>query len=212
MQLITSPRPAPIQPSTNQPWALAIKARYGELPAFALKFTPAVQTYCAANVRRAVERDLPTFGRMVRTYGEDGMASVMATHITDAVLRMGEDRDVDPADIRFAAQAICQSERFRLLRFTTLFAFFHLLKCGEFEIYGKVTPRKILDALRKYAVEAQSRENRIAAELEHDRAEQARREYEANAISWGQYAASRNIADTTLAAHIGRHLAGAPQQ
>ncbi len=155
--------------TSQQPWAIAIRESYGNLPAFAERFAPKSQKFCARNMVKAVEQNLPTFGRIVATYGEEGIAAVVATHITDAILRMGEDRDVDPYDVQFIAEAIAESERFRTLKFTTVLGFFHLLKCGEFDIYGKVTPRKILEALRKYAIEAQAKENRIYYEMEKER-------------------------------------------
>lgn len=166
MELIhTNPRAAAIT-TTRQPWAVAIRERYGALPDFASKFSPRAQKYCAQNMVKAVRMRFPSFGRIVITYGEAGIAALVATHITDAILRMGEDRDVDSYDVQFIAEAICQSERFRSLRFTTILGFFHLLKCGEFDIYGKVTPHKVLEALRKYADEAEAKENRILIELE----------------------------------------------
>lgn len=205
MELITSTRRTTELATTKQPaWALAIKADYGELPAFAAKFTPAVQKYCAQNMARAVEKNLPTFARIVGTYGEAGTAAIIGTHITDAILKMGEDRDVDPADVQFIAAAICESERFRLLRFTTVLGFFHLLKCGEFEIYGKVTPRKILEAFRKYAVEAQAKENRIAYELENAAYRIEREESRANSVSWEEYAASKGIHEKTFTDYLAR--------
>ena len=178
---------------SQQPWAIAIRQTYGELPAFAAKFKPAVQKYCAKNIAKAVEDDLPTFGRIVSTYGEQGIAKLINTHMTEAILRMGEDRDVDPADVQFISEAICESDRFRLLRFPSVFGFFHLLKCGEFDIYGKVTPRKILDAFRKYAIDQQARENRLAYEKECRENKEADILHSAQAITWTEYASSHGI-------------------
>lgn len=190
--------------TSQEPWALAIRENYGNLPAFATKFSPAVQKYCAQNMVKAVENNLPTFGRIVSTYGEEGVGALVATHMTDAILRMGEDRAVDPYDVQFIAEAICQSDRFKTLRFTTVIGFFHLLKCGEFDIYGKVTPRKILEAFRKYAVEAQAKENRIAYEKDCREAEAAREQARANSITWEQYAAANGIKDPSFAAYFAR--------
>lgn len=202
MELITTTRTTALTTTRQPDWALAIKADYGELPDFAAKFTPAVQKYCAQNMARAIEKNLPTFARIVGTYGEEGTAAIIGTHITDAILRMGEERDVDPYDVQFIAGAICESERFKLLRFTTVLGFFHLLKCGEFEIYGKVTPRKILDAFRKYAIEAQAKENRIAYEIDNAAYQRELAESRANSITWEQYAKSRGIKDKTLMGYI----------
>lgn len=187
---------------SQEPWALAIREEYGSLPAFAARFTPKVQKYCAQNMVKAVENNLPSFGRIVRTYGEEGIGAIVATHMTDAILRMGEDRDVDPYDVQFIASAICESERFKTLRFTTVLGFFHLLKCGEFDIYGKVTPRKILEAFRKYAIEAQAKENRIAYEKDCREAEAERERSRANAISWEEFAKSHGIPDGDIASYM----------
>lgn len=197
----------------QRPYAIAIREKYGELPAFTAKFMPKVQKYCAANIVKAVEDDLPTFGRIVSTYGEAGVAKLVGIHITEAIQRMGEDRDVDPADVQFIAEAICESDRFRLLRFPSIFGFFHLLKCGEFDIYGKVTPRKVLEAFRKYAIDQQARENRIAyekecreADAERDRwAREAREQTGPNPLTdWEAYAASHGLRDKDLISYINR--------
>lgn len=190
--------------TSQEPWALAIRERYGALPAFAAKFTPRVQKYCAQNMVKAVEDNLPTFARIIKTYGEEGVGALIATHMTDAILRMGEDRDVDPYDVQFIASAICESERFRTLRFTTVIGFFHLLKCGEFDIYGKVTPRKILEAFRKYAIEAQATENRIAYEKACREQEAEQDRSRANAITWEQFAASKGIPDGSIMEYVAR--------
>lgn len=190
--------------TSHEPWALAIRETYGNLPAFAARFTPKVQKYCARNMVKAVEENLPTFSRIVATYGEEGVAALVATHITDAILRMGEDRDVDPYDVQFIAEAICESDRFKTLRFTTILGFFHLLKCGEFDIYGKVTPRKILEAFRKYAIDAQAKENRIAYEKTCREEAEARERAAAEAISWEEFAARNNLPDKSMTEWIQR--------
>lgn len=197
----------------EQPWAVAIRETYGELPAFAAKFSPAVQKYCAHNIAKAVEDDLPTFGRLIATYGEKGMAGLISTHMTEAILRMGEDRDADPYDVQFISEAICESDRFRTLRFPSIFGFFHLLKCGEFDIYGKVTPRKILEAFRKYAIEQQAKENRLAYEKECREADEERDRWAREAREqsgpsplqdWEAWAAQHGIQDKDWVSYINR--------
>lgn len=179
MELIKSNRNTALTKVSQEPWAIAIREQFGELPELVQKFSIQTQRYCARNMVKAVENDLPTFGRIVATYGEEGIAGLINTHLTEAVLAMGEDRDVDPYDVQFIASAIVESDRFRLLRFSTVLGFFHLLKCGEFDIYGKVTPRKVLEAFRKYAVDAQAKEYRIAYEKEQrDRHEEWERHLE----------------------------------
>ncbi len=153
----------------TDPRAVAIRTQYGDLPQFCKSFGVSAQRYCAHNVETAIRKGVPTFASIVRAYGENGVAGLIGIHITDAILRMGEDREVDEYDVDFIAHAICESERFRLLSMASILRFFHLLKCGEFDIYGKVTPRKILEAFRKYAIDQQAKENRIAYEIEKEK-------------------------------------------
>ena len=182
------------------PKALAIRQQYGDLPQFCKTFGVPAQRYCAQNIEKAIRSGVPTFALVVRTYGDDGVAGLIGTHITDAILRMGEDRDVDEYDVDFIAHAICESERFRLLSMASILRFFHLLKCGEFDIYGKVTPRKVLEAFRKYAIDQQAKENRIAYEMEKERQEQEREEARRNAVPWEVWAESQGI-DPSIGFH-----------
>lgn len=177
----------------TDPRALVVRQQYGDLPQLCKTFGVSAQRYCAKNVEKAVRSGVPTFAVIVRTYGEDGVAGLIGLHITEAILRMGEDQDVDEYDVDFIAHAICESERFRLLSMASILRFFHLLKCGEFDIYGKVTPRKVLEAFRKYAIDQQAKENRIAYEMEKERQEQEREEARRNAVSWEQFAESHGI-------------------
>lgn len=183
---------------------MAIRQRYGSLESFALRFPPAAQRICAVNTRRAVDNDTATFGRIVAAYGERGIEGVLNAHITDAITSMGEMADVDPADIRFTAEAICSNQRFRSLRFPSVFGFFHLLKIGEFDIYGKVTPRKILEAFRKYAERQQALEDRLAYEKQCRDEAQARGCRSKGAVSWAQYAAMRGIKDKDYMTYAAR--------
>ena len=173
--------------------ALAVRKQYGDLPQLCKTFGTSAQRYCARNVEKAIRQGVPNFSAIVRTYGEDGVAGLIGIHITDAILRMGEDQDVDEYDVDFIAHAICESERFRLLSMASILRFFHLLKCGEFDIYGKVTPRKILEAFRKYAIDQQARENRIVYEMEQEERDREREEARRNAISWEDWAKSQGI-------------------
>lgn len=177
----------------TDPRALAVRQQYGDLPQLCKTFGVTAQRYCAKNVEKAVRSGVPTFAVIVRTYGEDGVAGLIGLHITEAILRMGEDQDVDEYDVDFIAHAICESERFRLLSMASILRFFHLLKCGEFDIYGKVTPRKVLEAFRKYAIDQQAKENRIAYEMERERQEQEREEASRNAVPWEDWAISQGI-------------------
>lgn len=179
MELLPSNRRPDTSGALTQanPQMLAVREQYGNLPQLCKTFGVPAQRYCAQNIEKAIRSGVPTFALVVRTYGDDGVAGLIGTHITDAILRMGEDRDVDNYDVDFIAHAICESERFRLLSMASILRFFHLLKCGEFDIYGKVTPRKILEAFRKYAIEQQAKENRIAYEIEKEKKLQEEEEH-----------------------------------
>lgn len=179
--------------ATTDRRAIAIRQQYGDMAQLCQTFSVDAQRYCALNVEKAIRNGVPTFVSIVNTYGEDGVAALIGGHITDAILRMGEERDIDPYDVDFISRAICESERFRLLSMASILRFFHLLKCGEFDIYGKVTPRKILEAFRKYAVEQQAKENRIAYEIEQERRQREYEEHRKNAVSWEQFAESHRI-------------------
>mgnify|MGYP001638149903 CR=1 FL=1 len=180
-------------PTPTDSRAIAIRQQYGDMAQLCQTFSVDAQRYCALNVEKAIRNGVPTFVSIVNTYGEDGVAALIGGHITDAILRMGEERDIDPYDVDFISRAICESERFRLLSMASILRFFHLLKCGEFDIYGKVTPRKILEAFRKYAVEQQAKENRIAYEIEQERRQREYDEHRKNAVSWEQFAENHGI-------------------
>ncbi|WP_305154069.1 hypothetical protein [uncultured Muribaculum sp.] len=180
-------------PTTADSRAIAIRQQYGNMAQLCKTFSVDAQRYCALNVEKAIRNGVPTFVSIVNTYSEDGVAALIGGHITDAIVRMGEERDIDPYDVDFISRAICESERFRLLSMASILRFFHLLKCGEFDIYGKVTPRKILEAFRKYAVEQQAKENRIAYEIEQERMHREQEEARKNAVSWEQFCENKGI-------------------
>ncbi len=180
-------------PTTADSRAIAIRQQYGNMAQLCKTFSVDAQRYCALNVEKAIRNGVPTFVSIVNTYGEDGVAALIGGHITDAIVRMGEERDIDPYDVDFISRAICESERFLLLSMASILRFFHLLKCGEFDIYGKVTPRKILEAFRKYAVEQQAKENRIAYEIEQERMHREQEEARKNAVSWEQFCENKGI-------------------
>ncbi len=180
-------------PTATDRRTIAIRQKYGDMAQLCQTFSIDAQRYCANNVEKAIRTGVPTFVSILNAYGEDGVAALIGGHITDAILRMGEERDIDPYDVDFISRAICESERFRLLSMASILRFFHLLKCGEFDIYGKVTPRKILEAFRKYAIEQQAKENRIAYEIEREQREREREEARKNAVSWEQFCEGHGI-------------------
>lgn len=202
MELTSKRKTKAAVPAAPQPaWAIAVRKKFGNLQSFIVKFSPNVQRYCAQNMFKAVADNIPTFGQIVGTYGEKGVSRLIATHITDAILRMGEEADVDHYDVQFISEAICESVRFRLLKVSTVFGFFHLLKGGEFDIYGKVTPRKIMEVFRSYAVNARAKEIHIAEELESRRKAAEREDATRNAVTWEEYARIHNLSDGSFLAY-----------
>ncbi len=192
---------------------VAIRERYGELPAFTTKYTPAKQRQCYHNVTKAVEAGAPSFVMIKKAYGDQGITAFIKTHVAEAIIRLGEDRDVDDNDTQFIAEAIVDSDRTQTLTLASVIGFFYLLKCGEFDIYGKVTPRKVLEAFRKYADKQQAIENRIAFEKEQREKEAADEEARKNAITWEEFAASQGIdPEGGLAGHLIRQANAAREQ
>lgn len=207
MELIPSNRePTAVAIVSQEPWAIAIRRDYGDLKSFSLRFRPEakIQKHCANNVGKAISSGLPSFARVVKTYGEDGITQLLAAHLTEAILRLGEDRDVDPADIQFTAEAMVSTDRGKTLNWASIVGFFFKLKCGEFDLWGKVTPRRILEAYRKWTIDQAATEARIYYELEHakkraDEAEAARQP--SGAVALASFMEAQGLPpDTSIAA------------
>lgn len=209
MELINSNRQEKGLVVANQdPRAVAIRERYGDLASFTTRYSPAKQRQCYQNVAKAVEAGAPTFCAIKRAYGDQAIIAFVKTHVAEAIIRMGEDRDVDPADVQFIAEAIIDSERTQTLTLASVLGFFYRLKCGEFDIYGKVTPRKVLEAFRKYATEQQAKENRIAFEQEQRLKAEEDERHRRESVSWEEFAERNGIdPEGGMAGYIARQAA-----
>lgn len=183
---------------SQKPWAVAIRNTYGSIADVTARFSPNMQRYCANNMRRAIERNTPTFGQMIAAYGERNIAVMLVAHISATIIQLGEDRDVDEADAMFTAENMCENDSLRILRFSTIIGIFHRIKSGEYEMYGKVTPRKIGEAVNKYAAEMKRKEERIFKDLEREENARQRAKDAAEAISFEQYAAENGISERTI--------------
>ncbi len=200
--LTTRPTAQVLKPTSTAPWAIEIVNKFGDFAKFMAKFSVDTQRYCATNMERAVALQLPSFGRIIATYGEANIAAIIKLFIKEAIIRMGEDRDLDPYDLQFIAEGICQNDRIRILRFTTVFGFFHHLKCGEFDIYGHLTPRKVLEVMRKWAENAKQAEERLAAKYEDIHRAEEQERHRAEAIPWSEYARRHGIEEPDIITYI----------
>ncbi len=165
-------------------WTTAIQARYGNTEKMLTAFGVNNQRYCALNTERALRGGVPSMARMCVTYGDAIVAGLLTVHLTAAVDNLGEDRDMTDGDIRRTAMAMCDIERVRLLNFSSVIGFFYRLRNGEFEIFGKMTPRKILEAMQRYAREQHEYENRLRRRIETEAAEAAEAERLRQSTPW----------------------------
>lgn len=189
MELInTKPRKTEMALRREQPWALAIRAQFGDVSNFTRRFSPSheVQRHCALNVERAVRMGdrMPSMARAEVVYGAANVTALIRSHLAVALVAMGDEGKMDRADVALCAQAIADAPKLRVLKFPTVLAFFHALKCGEYKIYGQLTTRKLMEAFNEYAEKASQREyaERQRIEEELRRAEEA--EERAAAQSW----------------------------
>ena len=87
MELTTTRRQQ--QPLCDEPWAVAIRQRYGSQEAMWQKWSPAVQGYCAANPEQAVHT--PLLVRMARSYGDEAIVTLVAMHMASVVSALTDD-------------------------------------------------------------------------------------------------------------------------
>ncbi len=204
MYPIDSANTYPIEKMADDPLSISIRKRFGGIDSFARRFSPAQQRFCAQNTRVAVENDLSLFGQLVKAYTSDSMAKVIGVHVSEALMRMGEQREVNPEDVRFVSEVICDSRLSHRLRFPAIFGFFYHLKSGELDIFGQLTPRKLLEAFRKYAEKQLAVEERLIIEKEQRNEEKKRDEYRSKAITWEEYAKLRGIPEKQASDYFAR--------
>lgn len=183
-------------------WAVAIRDRYGKIDDLLKRFNPNTQRACAKNMAAAFERDVPTLVRLIRTYGQDGVAYLMQIHLTHALNALGEVVEFTPEDVENAAEVICECDDLLTLKFTTVLGFFFHLRTGAFNIYGKINNRKIFEVLHKYADKAAAEEAEQYRKLEKERQRAELEQHDRSAISWEQFAAKHNLEGDTLQEHI----------
>lgn len=185
MQLTTSKTRLP--QLSNEEWAIAIRQRYGATQDLYRTMGVDRAVVYHNNLPQAIASNTPTLVRLLKSYGRDVLKPLLEVHITSAIISMGEENDAEPSDIRFIADAILQNENIKRLNMASVLSFFARLKCGEFKIYGKVTPRKFMEVANEYAEVAIEREERIVRDLEKLRADQEWQKHQASAISFDDY-------------------------
>lgn len=136
---------------SNQPGAAELRGRYGELERLRRTFGVSNQAYCAENMGRAVEVGVPRLSVFIDVYGLDNMASLLGVHIADAVASLSVAGVADAADVGKYSLAVCNNERLRAMRLSTIVGFFYLLKTGAEPLLDKPTPRGVAGALERYA-------------------------------------------------------------
>lgn len=181
--------------SQSNPIALAVIENYGTAEDFVRKFNPDKAGYCARHLPEAIAKDCPSLVVASVAYGEQVTTALLATHITVAIVRMGEEAQMTPEDVRFIAEGILGNEKARLLTMASVLAFFYRMACGEFKIYGKLTPRTFLEAFNEYAEKALATERQLKAEVAKSKERQAQQEHDAVAITFVEWKSLRGYGD-----------------
>lgn len=186
MKLINTRSTLPTIRHSN-PLAIAVADKYGAAENFIRKFNPDKAGYCARHLPEAIANDCPTMVVATMAYGEPSITALLITHISATVVRMGEEMQMTPEDVRFIAEGILGNEKARLLTMAGILAFFYRMACGEYKIYGKLTPRTFLEAFNGYAEKALATERQLKAEVAKSRERQAQQEHDAIAITYDEY-------------------------
>lgn len=207
MELITSKQasltraePTAALTISNEPWAVAIRAKYGTAENLIRRWAPSQQRYCALQFAKAFRGDeLPeTVVRITRTFGDEAMLTVLRNQITYAIIRGEAAADTTADDITAIAEAICDSERLRRLTMVSILKFFHRLRCGEYEqlMYGReLSARKILTELNRQFPKLLEEEVEARQLYEVEQQERAEAESKRSAITFKQWAMSTGMSE-----------------
>lgn len=162
--------------------AIVLKSQYPTIERLLSVYRVDRQEYCALNIDKAV--NAPTLVSIIKAYGDDQFVAFLNPHLTMVALEMGE-QSLDAVEIATACRLIRGSEKLRMLKLSSLLAFFHRLKTGEFEFFGKLSAYKILQALNKCYPELMTRQ--YEAQIEAEKAEAKKIEAEKEHITWAEY-------------------------
>lgn len=194
MELINNRSTLPTIRLSN-PLAIAVADKYGPAEHFIRKFNPDKAGYCARHLPEAIANDCPAMVVAVMAYGEPSITALLITHISATVVRMGEEMQMTPEDVRFIAEGILGNEKARLLTMAGILGFFYRMACGEFKIYGAITPRKFLECFNEYAEQLVHIERLLRADVAKVREQQEKQEHDAVAITFDEWKSLRGYGD-----------------
>lgn len=171
----------------NNPQALELREKYGDFLSFSKKFSPANARYCSENLSRS--HGTPKLIECLTAYGHEQIESLLCSHLSCAVMMLGNETRVGTDYLEITARGLCNSDKARLLSIVSIVVFIHRLGCGYYSLYDKdITPRRIMEAFhREFYPEASQKE--YSMRMQAERVEQQRRDEESlqSRISWDDY-------------------------
>lgn len=195
MELISAKGRQPTAEGTSrEPWAVAIRRRYGNELQMQSTWSPAAQAHCASSLEKSAT-SVP-FVRMIKSYGENAVQVLLAAHMADAIITMADadSPPVNKSDIFMAAGLIVADTRLMTLPMGMLLVFFHRAKSRRYKIYGKyATPQKLLESLQQEFPNLLQETERIRKEIEEKERVTRLEQQRQNSMSWEAYKASRGL-------------------
>lgn len=171
----------------DNPRAICLRNQFPTSAQLIRAYAPDRQYYCDRNLEQAIAKNAPTLALVETTYGEEATITLLYCHVANAIMNLGEESDVITSDLMSVSRAILSTERARTLALASIVAFFHRLSCGEYKIFGRLTPRKILEAFHEYLPKAIERERSAKDMAEKARLEAERNLHEKSAITFEEF-------------------------
>ena len=153
------------------------------------RYSPSLHTYCFENPERCVKGETPTLGEIKKRYGEELSIYWLKLEINDYLNFLGikEDNKLVPENINELSKLILA--RFYYLKLSELLLFFCKLKYGDYgEVFGRVDPLRILNALKSFV----EYRNTIISRLEQEERQRKMEEDSKNAVSYSEYLKSKS--------------------
>lgn len=180
------------QPS-SEPWAIAIRQRYGADDQLLRCWSPDNRGYCATHMDGAASS--PATVQMLKSY-PTSFPIALQNVIARTVLDMADaDNPVTTADdVMQTANLILSDNRLRVLPVGVMWAFFHRAACRRYPIYGKhATPQKLLGILQQQSDNLMSEALAELAKKEQAAKREAEAQHQATAITWAEYAERKGL-------------------
>lgn len=175
----------------EQPWAAAIRDRWGCFEKFATVFNPGVQDALARNPHKvfASER-IPTVSRSEAAYGYGNMLGWLTLQLSTLGEVMPEGKRMETGMLRSVASDLLCNPAFRTLNVAEAMLFLKEFRMGLYgKAYGAVTGMDLNAALQQFCAKRRAAIDKI--ERERDREERERHDREA--VTWEQYCAMKGI-------------------